>query len=87
MYYICTVQDLAGAVSLVLIFDISSNNCSTAPCGSPQSPWQLRQVPSQSFLFARDTDLVSLSILESPDSKSLWDFVVLFPFLQYPFCN
>lgn len=39
-------QDLAGAVSLVLISDISSNNRSPAPCDSPQSPAQLRQVPS-----------------------------------------
>lgn len=46
MYYICTVQDLTGAVSLILIFDISSNNCSIAPCGSPQSPLQLSEVPS-----------------------------------------
>lgn len=45
-YYICMGQDLAGAVSLVLISDISSNNHSPAPCDSPQSPAQLRQVPS-----------------------------------------
>lgn len=25
-YYICTVQDLTGAMSLVLVFHISSNN-------------------------------------------------------------
>lgn len=45
-YYICTGQDLATTLPLILMFDISSNNHSPAPCHSPQSPAQLFLVPS-----------------------------------------
>lgn len=46
IYYICTGQDLARTLPLVLMSDISSNNNSPAPCHSPQGPEQLLLVLS-----------------------------------------